>query len=114
MSQEAESKFGKFELWHRIRKGLIAVISILFFIILCMLTIIVFIKVRTLRSKQRFEHYAEQLQENRKLIRAESLEWKRAETNNDESLVLKKKEYNQTDTQTKFLPTPSAPAVPPH
>jgi hypothetical protein len=87
MNQEAESKFGKFELWHRIRKGLIAVISILFFIILCMLTIIVFIKVRTLRSKQRFEHYAEQLQENRKLIRAESLERKRAETNNDESLV---------------------------
>ena len=87
MSQEAESKFGKFELWHRIRKGLIAVISIMFFIILCMLTAIVFIKVRTLRSKQRFEHYAEQLQGNRKLIRAETLEWKRAETNNDESLV---------------------------
>jgi hypothetical protein len=27
------------------------------------------------------------LQGNRKLIRAETLEWKRAETNNDESLV---------------------------
>lgn len=52
-----------------------------------MLTAIVFIRVRTLRSKQRFEHYAEQLQENRKLIRAETLERRRTETNNEESVV---------------------------
>jgi hypothetical protein len=78
-----------------------------------MLTAIVLIKVRTLRSKQRFEHYAEQLQENRKLIRAESLERKRAETNNDESLVKKKQITKKNGHANPILPTSSAPAVPP-
>jgi hypothetical protein len=87
MDPDAESKFSKFDLWHRIRKGLIATIAIMFSIILFMLTIIVFLRARTLRSKRRFEAYAEQLQENRKLIQMETLERRRTEGLNLESIV---------------------------
>jgi hypothetical protein len=74
IQEEAASKFYKFDLWHRVRKGLIATIAILFTIILFMLTVIVVLKARTLRSRRWYEAYAEQLQENRKLIQSETLE----------------------------------------
>jgi hypothetical protein len=70
VQEEAASKFYKFDLWNRIRKGLIATIAILFTFIVFKLTVIVFFKARTLRSRRRFEAYAEQLQENRKLIQS--------------------------------------------
>ncbi|EFX78555.1 hypothetical protein DAPPUDRAFT_105154 [Daphnia pulex] len=66
--QDIESKFAKFEIWHNIQKGLIATITIIFTFIPIMLTLIVYLKVRTLSSKQRFEAYAEQIQENRNLL----------------------------------------------
>jgi hypothetical protein len=52
IQEEAASKFYKFDLWHRVRKGLIATIAILFTIILFMLTVIVVLKARTLRSRR--------------------------------------------------------------
>jgi hypothetical protein len=58
IQEEATSKFYKFDLWHRVRKGLIGTITILFTIILFMLTVIVVLKTRTLRSRRRFEAYA--------------------------------------------------------
>jgi hypothetical protein len=73
IQEEAISKFYKFFLWNRVRKGLIATIAILFTLILLILTVIVFLKARTLQSRRRFEAYAGQLQENRKLIQSTTL-----------------------------------------
>ena len=80
-------EFYKFDLWNRIRKGLIATIAILFTFIVFKLTVIVFFKARTLRSRRRFEAYAEQLQENRKLIQSETLERRRMTILLEESVV---------------------------
>jgi hypothetical protein len=87
IQEEETSKFYKFDLWNRVRKGLIATITILFTLILLMLTVIVFLKARTLRSRRRFETYAEQLQENRKLIQSETLERMRMAKPMEESVV---------------------------
>ena len=87
IQEEATSKFYKFDLWNRVRKGLIATIAILFTLILLILTVIVFLKARTLQSRRRFEAYAEQLQENRKLIQSTTLERMRMAKPLEESVV---------------------------
>jgi hypothetical protein len=70
-----------------IRKGLIEKITILFTIILLLLTILVSWKARTLRSRRRFEAYCEQLQENQKLIQSETLKRRRMAKPLEESVV---------------------------
>jgi hypothetical protein len=96
IQEEATSKFYQFDLWNRVRKGLIATIAILFKFILFMLTVIVFLKARTLRLRRRFEAYTEQLQENRKLIQSETLERRRSTKPLEESVV-----YTPTRSQQK-------------
>jgi hypothetical protein len=119
MSQEAESKFGKFELWYRIRKGLIAVISIMFFIIHFYLYHLhansnCFYKSTNPKIKTTFQTLRRTIAGEQK---TDTCRKPGAETRRDQQRrksCLKKKEDNQTDTQTQFLlPTPSAPAVPP-
>ena len=86
-NQSSESRFGTFTLWHNIRKGLIATIAIMFTLILIILTVIIFLRARTLKTRRRFERYADQLEENRRLLLKDTLERKRAEGQREESLV---------------------------
>ena len=69
--QNSESRFGTFTIWHNIRKGLIATIAIMFTLILIILTVIAFLRARTLQTRRRFERYADQLEENRRLRKTE-------------------------------------------
>ena len=85
--QNSESRFGTFTVWENIRKGLIATIAIMFTLILIILTVIIFLRARTLQTRRRFERYADQLEENRRLILKDTLERKRAEGQREESLV---------------------------
>ena len=78
-NQSSESRFGTFTIWHNIRKGLIATIAIMFTLILIILTIITFLRARTLQTRRRFERYADQLEKNRRLLLKDTLERKRAE-----------------------------------
>ncbi len=78
-NQSSESRFGTFTIWHYIRKGLIATIAIMFTLILIILTVITFLRARTLKTRRRFERYADQLEENRRLLLKDTLERKRAE-----------------------------------
>jgi hypothetical protein len=86
-NQSSESRFGTFTIWHNIRKGLIATIAIMFTLILIILTIITFLRARTLQTRRRFERYAGQLEENRRLILKDTLEKRQAQGQREESLV---------------------------
>jgi hypothetical protein len=86
-NQNSESRFGTFTIWHNIRKGLIATIAIMFTLILIILTVITFLRARTLQTRRCFERYVDQLEENRRLLLKDTLERKRAEGQREESLV---------------------------
>jgi hypothetical protein len=85
--QSSESRFGTFTIWHNIRKGLIATIAIMFTLILIILTVITFLRAPTLQTRRRFERYADQLEENRKLLLKDTLQRKQAEGQRVENLV---------------------------
>ena len=86
-NQSSESSFGTCTIWHNIRKGLIATIAIMFTLILIILTVITFLRARTLQARRRFERYAGQLEENRRLILKDTLEKRQAQGQREESLV---------------------------